>query len=206
MTGIPDEFDIISAATVCAWLGFLLWASYAVFWGGATRIYAENALIETIQACVLAIACLVYLVTAVLEKRSDKPILLACCLLCYLFVLRELDVEKFDLPQAVIFVGSGIGRNASVALGFVAIFIYAVFNDFSFYLAKALEFARSRPGVLLMTGGLCLLFGQFFEKNDTIRHHVFFEEIVELSGYVFILLSSIATNSLLRGLALKTKH
>jgi hypothetical protein len=35
-------------------------------------------------------------------------------LLCYTFVLRELHVEKFDVPKVLIFIGSGAGHKTLV--------------------------------------------------------------------------------------------
>lgn len=187
--------DVTSIAIVSAYFGFAFWAAYSVFFGGHVHIYAENGLIETIQACLLAIACVIYLATAALEKRSDKLILLFCSLLCYGFALRELDVEKLDIPHPLIFIGSGVGRNITVAGAFIAICVYVALGNFSFYKKAAIEFIKSKPGALLIAGGVFLFVGHLFEKNGAITHHVFFEEMAELFGYTFIVLSSIAINS-----------
>lgn len=188
------NINVTSGAIISAWFGFTLWAAYSVFSDNHTHIYAENGLIENIQAFLLVIACIVYLATVAIEKRSDKLILLFCSLLCFSFLLRELDVEEFDIPQALIFIGHGVGRNTTQAMAFFAIFTYAASNR-SYYKKASVEFAKSRPGWLLITGGVFLLVGDFFEKRNGILHHVFFEEIAELFGYVLILLSSISANS-----------
>ncbi len=188
------DIDVTSAAIISAWFGFTLWAAYSVFHYNHVYIYAENGLIENMQACILAIASIVYL-AAVLGKMSEKLIILFCSLLCLSFFLREVDVERFDIPYALIFIGSGAGRNTILTAAFVAIFIYAGLKH-SHYKKAAVEFAKSRPGWLLMAGGAFLLTGYFFEKNYAIlHHHVFFEEINELFGYVLILLSSIAAKT-----------
>ncbi len=187
--------DVTSAAIIIAWFGFTLWAAYSVFHDNNVHIYAENRLIENVQACILVIASIVYFATAALDKSSEKLIIMFCSLLCLTFFLREVDVEDFDIPYALIFIGSGAGRNTILTAAFVAIFIYTGLKH-THYKKAAVEFAKSRPGWLLMAGGVFLLIGDFFEKNDTILHHsVFFEEINELFGYVLILLSSIAAKT-----------
>lgn len=183
-----------SGLLVRAWFGFTIWAAYSVFYGNRTHLYADNGLIENIQAVLLIIAGLVYLAAAAITKRSDKLILLFCSVVCLTFLLREVDVEDFDIHPVLLFMGHGIGRNTMLVTAFIAIFGYAVLN-FSYYTKTAVAFAKSRPGWLLVAGGVCLLVGDFFDKSHGIHHHVFYEEIAELLGHIFILLSSISAIS-----------
>ena len=194
------ELDVISTAAIAACLGFAAWAAYCVFVNGHVHIYAENGLIENIQASPLAVACAVYLATVALEKRSDKLILLFCSLLCYGFVLRELDIEKFDVPRALVFIGSGVGRNMTLAVAVAGICLYAALTDLPRYRNTVAKFLRSMPGVLLVAGGVFLIIGDLIEKNKMIANAVFAEEMAELLAYVLILLSSIAGNSFLSSL------
>jgi hypothetical protein len=146
------------------------------------------------QVILVAIACIVFFAPIVFEKRSDKLILLFCSLLCYTFALRELDVQDLDIPAALKFIGYGVGRNITIAAALLAIFAYAGFN-FSYYKKAAKDFLKSRPGILMMVGGGFLLFGDFFEKYDSMIHYAYFEEISELCGYVSILLAAFAAGS-----------
>lgn len=198
------EVDVISAVAVTAWFGFTLWATYCVFVDGHVQIYAENGLIENMQAYLLVVACAIYLATLALEKRSDKLILAACSLLCYGFIVRELDVETFDIPRALIFIGSGLGRDMSLAVAIAAICLYATLTDLAHYGKAALRFVKSTPGVLWMTGGVFLVIGEVMEKNKIILHHAFVEEMAELFAYVLILLSSIAANAYLSGMSIRS--
>jgi len=198
------EIDVISAAAVAAWFGFTVWATYSVFVNGHVHIYAENGLIENMQAYLLVIACAIYLATLAFEKRSDKLILAACALLCYGFVVRELDVETFDIPRALVLIGSGAGRNISLAVGLAVICLYAALTDLARHAKAAIRFVRSKPGVLLMTAGVFLIIGELMEKNKAIPQHVFVEEMAELFADVLILLSSIATNAYLSGLSIRS--
>lgn len=186
--------SILFLVSLC--VSFIGWVSYIVFQENAVHIYAENSLIENMQAYFLAIASSVYLVIAIFEHRSDKLIIVFCTVLCLGFLLRELDVERFDVPYALILIGSGTGRNLILATAVLVILGCATLR-FSHYKMVSACFLKSRPGQLLITGGVFLLVGQFFENNHSITHHVFLEEIHELFGYFLILLSSILSGSVI---------
>ncbi len=183
LSGIP------AAIIISVYIVFAIWASNAVL-DNNTHIYAENGLIENIQAAILAIACLVYLLSATLNKKTETLIFLFFSLLCYSFMLRELDVERLDVPHVLKVIGSGKGRDISLALAFSTIFIYAALTDFSYYKKAAIDFIRSRPGVLMMAAAVFLLIGDIFEKYKDLAYHDFFEEMSELFAYGLILSAS----------------
>lgn len=176
---------------VAAFLAILLWSAHAAFVLDNVAIYDENGPLETLQAILLAISCLVFLAPVVLKKGREKLILLFFSLLCYSFSLRELDVERLNVHDAVKFLGSGIGRNTTLAVAFMAILVYAGFN-FSYYKRAAILFIKSRPGILLLIAGLLLFMADLFEKSHSLSHNAFYEEILELCGYFFILASALA--------------
>src|SRR5690606_1088725 len=102
------RFDEKSAtsAILGAWLGFSALACYLLFVENNTNVYAENGILETTQAVLLALACVLFLATALWEKGQGRLVVLFCSLLCYGFVLREVDVETFDIPDLLILLGS----------------------------------------------------------------------------------------------------
>ncbi|MGL4573486.1 MAG: hypothetical protein ACRCV9_01715 [Burkholderiaceae bacterium] len=187
------HLNFVALPVVSAFIWFTICVGNQVLSSNQTDVFAENGLIENTQACVLALACTVYFFTAVLEKQSERLILLFCALLCYSFVLREINVEEFDIAPALVFIGHGVGRNTTLALAFSSIAIYAALH-LPHYKKAAFEFAKSKAGKLLIAGGVFLFVGQYFETSHSLSHHVFFEEIAELFGYVLILLSSIAAH------------
>jgi hypothetical protein len=199
-----NKADIVSMAAIAAWLGLAAWATYGVFVLGHAELHAENGLIENLQAGLLVAACAIYLATAALEKRPDKPVLLACALLCYGFVVRELDVETFAIPQVLIAVGSGVGRTVSLALAFGALGLYVALTGPARHVRAAVAFARSRPGRLFLAGCVFLVIGDRFEQATLLTRHVFLEEMAELFGYLLILLSSIAGNAYLHRPAIRS--
>ncbi len=155
-------------------------------------IYAENGLLENIQAFLLIIACLLFLLATRTKGINKKIIPLFCSLLCYSFLLRELDIESFNTYGIIRALGSGTGKNISLTIGFLSILIYAAFNDFYSYLNAAIKFAQSRSGAFLMCGGFFLIIGSFFEDRSDIIFYFYFEEMFELLGYVLIFISSLS--------------
>jgi hypothetical protein len=197
-----NSIDIISAILIGAWIGIVFWSMRSLF-NDQAGIYAENGLIENMQASLLAVSCIVYLAAAAFAKKPGKLIPLFFSLLCYSFVLRELDMEKFNIPYALKFLGSGAGRNATIAAAFIAILAIAALGDFRYYAKAAIGFIKSRAGILLIAGGVFILIGDFFEKFEGIVDHVYFEEITELFAYVLILLSALAARSSMNGATIR---
>ncbi len=107
-------------------------------------------------------------------------------------------MDSFNLPDAIKFIGSGANFIATIVLAFFTVVTYAAFHDFHYYINAAIKFAKSRAGILLITGGVFLLIGDSFEKLKFFAHYLYFEEMSELFGDVLILLSSLATNSFIR--------
>ena len=129
-----------------------LWSAYSVFILNNNTIYAENGPLENLQSILLAISCIVYLGPIALKREQERLILLFCSLLCCNFVLRELDVEDLDVPSALKFIGSGVGRNSIFSVAFMALFCFAAFR-LSYYKKASILFLRSKSGILLILGG-----------------------------------------------------
>ena len=182
------SFNVIVAVFLC----FSLWSLYSVFLFDNISLYQENGLLENIQAILLFITFLVFLLPALFQKRNDKLILIFFALLSFNFILRELDVEKFDLPNILILLGSGIGRKILIAIGFIGITIYALFNV-KYYFNLSIHLLKSSAGILFFMAAVFLFVGGFFEDAE-FQHHVYFEEQSELLGYVLYLLASLKNN------------
>jgi hypothetical protein len=193
-----DEKNATSAI-LGAWLGFSSLACYLLFVENNTNVYAENGILETAQAVLLVLACILFLSSAIWEKGEGRLVILFCSLLCYGFVLREVDVETFDIPDLLIMLGSGTGRNLSLAAGLILLCLAALFAGMREQIRLGLNFARSQSGLLLLSGCGFLLLGDVFEKQvfGSVPYHVFWEEMSELLGDVMILLSAVYSGAFL---------
>lgn len=188
---MKNKFKLLSFLILGSIFILNLISAYSVFILNDKSSYAENGVIENLQAVVLAISCITFLVLGLREKAPAKLILLFCTLLCYSFLLRELDVERLNVHEAFKVIGSGIGRNITLVIGFTAMAFFAA-SKFNLYKKAGIQFIKSKPGVLLLSAGMFLIIGDVFEKSRTVIHHVFFEESFELLGYCLILISALA--------------
>lgn len=170
--------------------GVLGWFAYGVYWLNQTAIYAENGILENTQVAVLILTTLLFLTAAIQQRRQDKLVLLFLVWLCASFILREVDVEDFALPNIFILLGSGIGRNIMLATGYISIAIYAWRREGR--LRKLyFDFVLSGKFALLISAIAMLFMGQYFEEQSNIKHNTFLEEIMELLAYVTILILSL---------------
>lgn len=154
-----------------------------------TTLYGENNRLENLQALILAISSITFFVMAFRGKRNDRLLVLFFSLLSFSFMLRELDIERLELPQIIIFLGSGTGRDALMGLGFTALVLAIIVhrNDYNKILRA---FLYSPVFRLLTLSALCLISGDIFEESS-LTFHVYFEELAELLGYLFLLISAI---------------
>jgi len=163
----------------------IAWSFYGVIGLNDFNIFDENNLLENTQAFVLLLVFFLFLVPLFEPFRGDKLIAVFFAILTLAFLLREVDIEKFDLPKILILLGSGNGRNILLALGFLSTLGFALFK-FRYYLDLARCFLRNRTGFATLVAGLFLIVGDMFEKID-VPYHVLYEESLELLGYAFLL-------------------
>lgn len=178
----------ISNVTQVFILAIVLWSFYAVMLLDDPSVYAENNLLESTQALTLALALVFFLVPVFDSVRNDRLIAVFLSLLSLGFILRELDVEQFDLPNLLILLGSGKGRNLLLGTGLLLTLVTALFK-FRYYLSLSRCFFRHGAGIATLFAGLFLVVGDMFEKID-IPYHVLYEESLELLGYAVLLLAA----------------
>ncbi|MEZ8132065.1 MAG: hypothetical protein ACI8WL_001070 [Polaribacter sp.] len=178
----------ISNVTQALILAIVLWSFYAVMLLDDPSVYAENNLLESTQALTLALALVFFLVPVFDSVRNDRLIAVFMSLLSLGFILRELDVEQFDLPNILILLGSGKGRNLLLGTGLLLTLATALFK-FRYYLSLSRCFFRHGAGIATLFAGLFLVIGDMFEKID-IPYHVLYEESLELVGYAILLLAA----------------
>jgi hypothetical protein len=194
----PHTLTLHVSATIVALIALLLINAsffYEVEVGGNTEIVKEDHALENYQVILLFICGAVYLQTLFFAQKEQKLFPGAGALLCFSFILRELDIEKFDLPQIVILLGHGLGRNImliSLWLLVTGLFI----RNYKHYLGIAFNLLKTRSALLMFAGGLLLIVGDLFEdKVFGVKFHQLYEELSELNGYFFILFASLSLSS-----------
>ena len=154
----------------------------------------EEGIIEITQSIFLAFSMIGFAYHAFISKEIEAKLAsFGLSLLSLTFFLREVDVEKLDIPSILIMLGSGLGRN--LLLGSLWIILLVLTFKYISVEKKRIEaFLFSTYGQLLMFSALMLVLGAMMDKNVfslellTTR---FYEELFELLGYCFLFFASI---------------
>ena len=154
----------------------------------------EKGILEMTQALLIAVSMVIYVLCAFFDRNIGTRLTsLALSLLSFSFLLRELDVEEYDIPSIFILLGSGTGKHVLIGVLWIILLI-VLFKFKQAFWHSNYDFLSSKQGQLLIVSALMLILGSFMDKNilslniDTTQ---FYEEIFELLGYVYLLLSSL---------------
>jgi hypothetical protein len=169
-------------------VGVIFWSLFSGVWLENSSVFKENGLLENTQAFTLTITLFFFLAPIFNRSRSDRLLAVFFSFLTLGFILRELDIETFDLPNILILLGSGQGRNLVLAVCILSTLGCALFK-FRYYLDLSICFVRSRTGFAVLSAGIFCWVGDFFE-NVQIPHNVLYEESLELVGYSLFLLAA----------------
>ncbi len=159
----------------------------------------ENGCLEITQAIILT-ATLAIFIAALCRKgnKNEKWITLFMAVLCYAFILREVDFDKMGLPDALVFMLYGHGRTAAIVAGFAVALIGAALN-FKTYVKSSLRLLFSKRGLLLAASCAMLWTGYFFEHHTKLETNELLEEIFELIGYILLLTEAYKTERISAG-------
>jgi hypothetical protein len=150
-------------------------------------LYSENALLENAQVLFLAVAAIGYLVIAP-SHQYERLINSAIALLCFSFVLRELDIEHLNLADVLVTLGSGTGRNILLAFLWVSLSAYG-FATINNKLSMARQFISSYAFLALTIAFLLLMVGAVMDRKVIeFSHAVLIEELAETNAYFVIAL------------------
>jgi hypothetical protein len=173
-------------------------------------IHAEDGILESLQAILLGCAAFCFLLVSSVASRGIQRLeYLGLTLLCFSFVLREVDLETWDLPSLLTQLVVGNGRTVTLLILWLGLFAFVarafdltrlssirylvrrqIANGFVAYLSVA--------ALLLVAGGV--LDRELFE----VRHFQFWEEFLETHAYLLLLLLALRQARLhRRGAALR---
>lgn len=157
-------------------------------------IAEENRLLEQGQVIFLAGAAVVCLIRMAVGAAAKRFFPFGFLFLFFLtFLLREVDVEDFPLPDIVILLGSGTGRDIVLGAAWI-IYLFLLVRRPLRLPATAHRFLTSRVGAYFTAGILFYLAAMPFDKNmlDLSQNALLFgEESLELAGTFLLFLASL---------------
>jgi hypothetical protein len=175
-----DYIVWVILATLIA-LGLSIWIVYEVLYIGNTELVEENHFVEQLQVYLYALAAVFLIIKGGVVKHLDRWLYLFFGVTCLSFVFRELD-----LPQLLILLGSGKGRNWIFIIVFTLLIHVFIKNYMSVF--KSFKQWRHSIVVQICLFGCCmLLVGVIGDEYDM----PLLEEVCELNGAYFIALSAL---------------
>jgi hypothetical protein len=164
-----------------------------------TYLYDENQLMEYVQIFLLLVVGIVFWLTAAERNWSIvKASFASLSLLAYLgaalsfsFILREMSIKQSHIDWLIFFV-DGQGFKIIMAMVWLPL-LYKAFqfrNEYIEIMKKAILFPTA---LFLMAAVVFLASGGLFDKEIiVIEYFRFYEEILEMNGYGFMLLAALS--------------
>ncbi|MEN8260277.1 MAG: hypothetical protein ABFS02_06780 [Pseudomonadota bacterium] len=179
-------------------LAWVICFALPAFAGDAGVVAQENGLLENTQVAFLLLSGIIFTVQSFTAERYARCFLWMAAWFCLSIIVRELDVEDLAVPQWVVWIGSGIGRNLIMAAGWGALGVIAI-KSYSEWKSSVVRMARSRTAVFMFITGTLLLLGSLFDHETVMAEQgMFWEEILETIGYFLLLPAAIFSGVLSR--------
>jgi len=170
--------------------------AFPAFAGGADDIAQENGVLENTQVALLLLSGLIFLVQSFSVDRTVRCILWMGAWFCLSVILRELDVEDLSVPQWVVWLGSGMGRNLIMGIGWIVLGVLAI-KSYPELKGAFGRIARSRTAIFVLAAGIMLVLGSLFDHGAVMaRHGKLLEEIFETIGYFLLLPAALFSRSI----------
>ncbi len=147
----------------------------------------ENGILENTQVALLLLSGIIFAVQSFAVVRKVRFILWMGAWFCLSIILRELDVEDLAVPQWVVWIGSGTGRNLIMAAGWGVLGVIAI-KSYPELKGSFARIARSRTAIFVFAAGTLLLLGSLFDHETVVADQgMFWEEAFETIGYFLLL-------------------
>ncbi len=161
----------------------------------------ENHLLEWTQVFFLSAAMLVCLIRMGGEDKGEKTFPFGFLFLVFLSaILREVDVEDFPLPDPVILMGSGMGRDIMLTVAWL-VYLFFLLRNYHRLPGISIQYLNSHAGRYFMAGTFCYLATISFDKNMlTLGPSISFfgEEALEVVATFLLFLSTLRRETLRR--------
>jgi len=150
----------------------------------------EDHIYENVQVLCLFISMVIFLYASFM--RDFKSIAFLSAVTCFLFILRELDVENFDIPHIFILLFSGTGKKMLFAF-LILLSLYFVKKSYEVKHIIKNFIPDMNPFIILLA--LLFVISWVFDKEifDT-PYNLLFEELAETNAYFIIIAAALFYN------------
>lgn len=150
-------------------------------------IVDEGAFIETLSACAFFCAGTILLFQLSHKKGLEKLNTAFFATSCFLFFIKEVEMEHINPPQLILFFSDGIGR-ATLFIGTYITIITLAITRYKVLNAQAIRgYLKSPITKIVIAACLAILAGEILEE----LHLQLLEELSEMNASLLILLAAI---------------
>jgi len=144
--------------------------------------FEENGFIENAQVLVLIISMTGFLYAALTSQIRSFALL--CAVICFAFLLREVDMEDLNIPSLAITLFSGDGKYVTL-LTLLCPTLYLTLKNHSLsFLVRNIAFSFKKLAALIT---LFFILSWIFDKSVIqTNQNAMLEELFELNGYILI--------------------
>ena len=129
----------------------------------------------------LLLSLIITIYIALDRVREDKIISIVLSITLFGILLREIDIEDFNVPMWVVAIGSGVGRTLLLSIMLAPVLLFMIVKYQQYYdLVK--KYFLSQVGLSLVLSFCLLLIGSMFE-HEYLLSRTFIEESFELIAY-----------------------
>jgi len=162
-------------------------------------LYGENQLMEHTQILILLIVGNLFWLNTDSKKwqsvKQSAPYLQLLAYLgaalCFSFIVREMNMKKSGIDWLIFFV-DGHGYKILMALLWIPL-LYKAYQYKSEYIAIIKKGFLSQTSIFLAIAASLLLAGGLFDKEIiVVEYFRFYEELLEMNGYGFMLLAALS--------------
>jgi len=131
--------------------------------------------------CLLLLSLIITIYIALDRVREDTIISIVLSIALFGILLREIDIEDFNVPVWVIAIGSGAGRTLLLSIMLAPVLLFMIVKYQKYYdLVK--KYFLSQVGLSLVLSFCLLLIGSMFE-HEYLLSRTLIEESFELIAY-----------------------
>lgn len=176
--------------------------AWLVIGQGNADLYDENQLMEHVQLGFLAIVSWVFWRSdwcemdevSSLQRRRFRVLAITATILGLSFILREMSVKKSEIDW-LIYIVDGFGFKIIMLTLWLPLLV-VIGRNMRCYWTIMKNAATSRFFVFAMIAMLFLIAGGIFDKEILKPVHFrFYEEVLEMNGYAWLLMSALSFRS-----------
>lgn len=154
-------------------------------------VLGEEGLLEDLQEIVLLLATILFFTAAVYQQGPDRMFVVGMGILCALFFFREWSFEPIGAISY--YINSKEFRWHEAVAVIIIAGIYALLRPH--YILPIIKFVLSPKAWLFYVAVLLLVASHLYENYSSSVYYEYYEEMLELSGYLVVLMLAIRANS-----------